>query len=125
MNHLEFGALGEQLAARHMERLGWRIIGKNISIGKGELDIAAMDGDELVIVEVRSRKIGELSPSEATVGPRKIKTILKVARKFVERISYNGNWRIDVAAVTMERDGTLRVDLFSDVTMGMEGLQAR
>jgi putative endonuclease len=121
VNHLEFGAAGERMAASHIERLGWRIIDKNIRIGHGELDIAAMDGDELVILEVRSRAIGKLSPSETTVGPHKIKAIVKTARKYVEKISYSGNWRVDIAAVTADRDGVLRVELFSDVTMGMEG----
>ncbi|MDR3279716.1 MAG: YraN family protein [Synergistaceae bacterium] len=121
MSHLELGRAGERLAARYLERLGWRILGSNIRIGAGELDIAAMDGEELVIVEVRTRKIGRLAPSETTVGPRKMKAILKSARKYVESIAYGGNWRIDIVAVTVDIEGKTRVELFGDVTMGMEG----
>ena len=122
LNHLEFGAVGERLAAEHLERIGWRIIDRNVRAGRGELDIIAMDGDELVIVEVRTRRIGKLSPSETTVGPNKIKSILKTARKYVERIlSYDGNWRIDIAAVTLDENGVYRVEMFSDITMGLEG----
>ncbi|MDR2780323.1 MAG: YraN family protein [Synergistaceae bacterium] len=121
MNHLKFGEDGERLAAAYLERLGWRIIDRNVRAGRGELDIIAMDGNELVIVEVRSRKIGKLSPSETTVGPRKIGRLLKSARIYVERAAYGGNWRIDVAAVTVDVSGNPRVELFSDVTMGMEG----
>ena len=122
MNHLEFGAMGERLAARYVERLGWRIVGRNVRVGRGELDIVAADGDELVIIEVRTRKIGKLSPSETTVGPKKIETTLRSARNYVERIlCYDGNWRIDIVAVTVDGDGKARVELFSDVTMGMKG----
>ena len=121
MNHLKFGEDGERLAASYLERLGWRIIDKNVRAGRGELDIIAMDGNELVIVEVRSRKIGKLSPSETTVGPRKIERLLKSARIYVKQVAYSGNWRIDVAAVTVDASGNARVELFSDVTMGMEG----
>jgi putative endonuclease len=121
VNHLAFGELGERLAAVYLERIGWRILGKNIRTGRGELDIVAMDGDELVIVEVRSRRIGKLSPSETTVGPRKIRHLLKSARIYVERAAYLGNWRIDIVAVTVDASGNSRVELFSDVTMGMEG----
>jgi putative endonuclease len=125
MNHLEFGARGERLAAGYIERLGWRILGKNVRVGRGELDIIAMDGDELVIVEVRARKIGKLSPSETTVGPHKIKAILKSARRYVEGISYGGNWRIDVVAITVDSEGYASVELFSDITIGLEGGYAR
>jgi putative endonuclease len=121
VNHLEFGWDGERLAAAYLGRLGWRILDRNVRAGRGELDIIAMDGNELVIVEVRSRRIGKLSPSETTVGPRKIRHLLKSARIYVERTAYRGNWRIDVAAVTVDASGNSRVELFSDVTMGMEG----
>ena len=122
LNHLEFGALGERLAAEHIEGIGWRIIDRNVRVGRGELDIIAVDGDELVIIEVRTRRIGILSPSETTVGPNKLKSILKTARKYVEgKLSYEGNWRIDIAAVTLDENGAYRVEMFSDITMGMEG----
>ena len=88
-------------------------------IGHGELDIIAMDGEDLVVAEVRTRNIGEMLPPEMTVGPRKLKSLIKTARKYVERASYGGNWRIDIVAVTLERDGKFHIELFSDVTMGM------
>ena len=122
MNHLEFGAAGERLAEEHIKSIGWRIIGRNVRVGRGELDIVAVDGDELVIVEVRTRRIGKISPSETTVGPKKLKSILKFARTYVERIlSYDGFWRIDIAAVTMDENGAYSVEMFSDITMGMKG----
>jgi putative endonuclease len=109
------------IAARYVERLGWRILGRNIRIGKGELDIAAMDGCELVIVEVRARCLGKLMPAETSVGPMKLRTLIKTARKYVKKISYDGNWRIDVLAITEDEDGNLGIELFKDATMGMSG----
>ena len=121
MNHLELGAGGEDIAVSYLERMGWRILGRNVRIGRGELDIIAVDDGELVIVEVRTRKIGAVSPSETTVGPKKIKNLLKTARRYVDSIAYGGNWRIDVAAVTVTSRGEWRVEIFGDVTRGMEG----
>ncbi|MDR0652019.1 MAG: YraN family protein [Synergistaceae bacterium] len=121
MNHLEFGADGEDIAASYLERMGWRIVGRNVRIGRGELDIIAYDGNELVIVEVRTRKIGAISPSETTVGPKKIKNLVKTSRRYVDSIKYDGNWRIDVAAVTVTSRGEWCVEIFGDVTQGMEG----
>lgn len=120
MNHLAFGAEGEKLAAAALARRGWRILGRNVRVSNGELDIVAMDGDELVFVEVRTRSVGRVLPPDMTVGPRKIGKLLRAARHYVEKVSYEGNWRIDVVAIT-EESGQRRIELFSDVTMGMEG----
>ena len=121
MNHLEFGAEGERIAADFVARKGWRILGRNIKAGNGELDIVAMDGDELVIVEVRARTVGRVLPPEMSVGPQKIRKLIRAARHYIKKVSYEGNWRIDVLAITVDDRGERRVELFSDVTMGMEG----
>lgn len=119
--HLEFGAEGERLAAAYLERLGWRILDRNVRIGRGELDIAAMDGDELVVVEVRARKVGRLMPAEASVGPKKLRSLIATARRYVQRIAYDGCWRIDVVAVTEDDAGRVHIERYPDATMGMEG----
>ncbi|MDR1915988.1 MAG: YraN family protein [Synergistaceae bacterium] len=121
MNHLKFGEMGEEIASEYLKKLGWRILDRNIRIGRGELDIAAMDGDELVIVEVRSRRIGKIMSSEESVGPHKLRSVIKTARKYIESISYRGNWRIDVLAVTEDKNRGISVELFCDVTTGMKG----
>ncbi|MDR1481863.1 MAG: YraN family protein [Synergistaceae bacterium] len=121
MNHLEFGSAGENIAAEYLKRKGWKIIARNVRVGRGELDVVAADGDELVFVEVRTRRIGYLSPAETTVGPVKIKRIIKTARMYVDRINFSGAWRIDVVAVTESKDGEISLELFSDITVGMEG----
>lgn len=118
--HLELGARGEDIAARYLERAGWRILARNIRVGHGELDIAAHDGTELVIVEVRLRSIGRVMPPEASVGPQKLRKLIRAARRYVSGIRYDGFWRIDLAAVTIDSSGRASVEMFRDITMGME-----
>jgi putative endonuclease len=48
------GARGEDLAATHLERLGLRVIARNVHVAAGEIDLIAFDGDTLVFVEVKS-----------------------------------------------------------------------
>lgn len=52
----DLGRLGEQLAADHLIRLGWRILDRNWRCPAGELDIVALDDGELVVVEVKTRR---------------------------------------------------------------------
>jgi putative endonuclease len=50
------GARGEELAAAHLERLGFRVIARNVHVGAGEIDLIAFDGRTLVFVEVKSSR---------------------------------------------------------------------
>jgi putative endonuclease len=119
MDSIEFGTVGENIAADYLLSMGWEIMGRNVRAGRGELDIIARDGEELVVVEVRTRKIGKMMPPETSVGPRKLGRLVKTARIFLDKKGYTGNWRIDVLAVTKDKAGEFSVELFRDVTMGM------
>lgn len=59
----ELGALGERLAAEHLERQGYRILERNFRCRMGELDLIARRGNDLVFVEVKLRK--DVSHGEA------------------------------------------------------------
>ena len=56
------GALGERLAAEHMERAGYRIVERNFRTRYGELDIVAAGGRCLVFCEVKTRVAGRRGP---------------------------------------------------------------
>jgi len=58
------GRLGERLAAEHLERLGYRIVMRNHRTRLGEIDLIACDGDRLVFVEVKARRLGPGRPLE-------------------------------------------------------------
>lgn len=50
------GRSGEELAARHLERLGYRIVARNHRTRFGELDLVVHDDTALVFVEVKTRR---------------------------------------------------------------------
>lgn len=60
------GRAGEDVAAAHLVRRGWQVLDRNWRCRAGELDIVAVDGRELVIVEVKTRRgVGFGHPFEA------------------------------------------------------------
>ena len=59
------GRRGEQLAAEHLERLGFAIVARNHRTRFGEIDVIAHDGHTLVICEVKTRRAGPGSPWDA------------------------------------------------------------
>lgn len=116
--HLILGKQGEEIAASRLKELGWTILDRNVSFRGGELDIVALDGDELVVVEVRTRSEGWMQRGEESVGPRKLGRLVLAGRQYVDRRGWQGPWRIDILAVTVGSDGSAALERFEDVTAG-------
>lgn len=55
----KLGQLGEDRACRYLLRRGLNIIGRNVRLGRGELDIIAHSETELIFIEVKSHKSRE------------------------------------------------------------------
>jgi putative endonuclease len=52
----ELGRRGEQLACEHLERLGFRVLERNVRVRAGEIDVIAFDGATLVFAEVKTAR---------------------------------------------------------------------
>ncbi|MCL1941846.1 MAG: YifB family Mg chelatase-like AAA ATPase, partial [Synergistaceae bacterium] len=107
--HLKIGQLGEDFAAQYIERLGWEIFERNVSFSVGEIDIVAMNGEQLVFVEVRARTAAEadektVQSAADSIGPKKLRSIELAGRCYVEKHCYEGNWRVDLVALTFAGD---------------------
>jgi putative endonuclease len=65
----------EALVRRHLERGGWTILATNVVVGRGELDLVALDPDApgtLVIVEVRGTRTRRFGAPEESLDHRKL-----------------------------------------------------
>jgi len=114
----ELGQWGEDLAKSALERMGWRILDRNVRIGGGELDIVALDGNELVMVEVRVRRVGKLLPPALSVGPRKLKSLVRAGSTYVSLLGWEKPWRIDVFGITVDMNDRWDIEHVKDVTAG-------
>jgi putative endonuclease len=67
--------------------LGWTLLGRNVRVGRGELDIVAIDPGpphELVIVEVRWRRSRAFGLAEETIDHRKRAHLRAAVGRLVE-----------------------------------------
>jgi putative endonuclease len=89
------GRLGEQLAAAHLERLGYAIVARNARTRYGEIDLIAFNGEALVFAEVKSRRSRQrwrLSPEEqplAWLGRNQRARLRRLAAAWLHKESGN------------------------------------
>ncbi len=113
----DLGDFGERIAAAHLEAKGYRIIDRNFDAREGELDLVAIDRDEVVFVEVRTRKGGVSGQAERSVDRKKSQKVIRAARRYVHDHPDLDDrpLRIDVVAVELTSDGKLKhVDHYED-----------
>jgi putative endonuclease len=105
-NRRKQGAEGEKLAAEFLEHCGMQIVERNYRFERGEIDLIASDGDDLVFVEVKARRSSAFGPPEDAVDERKQEQIRTVAEGYLfERRIENRPCRFDVVAIEISRAG--------------------
>ncbi len=83
--HLSQGYEGEQLAVRHLKRLGYRIICRNYRCPLGEIDIVARHRGVLVFVEVKSRRSETFGSAKMSITPAKKHKLSQVAWHYLQQ----------------------------------------
>jgi putative endonuclease len=100
------GRDGEEIAVGHLRAEGLEVLARNWRCRLGEIDIVALDGDCLVVCEVKTRR------SVAAGGPLEAVTPVKLGR--LRRLTgawlagqdrYFADVRIDVVGVFRPLDG--------------------
>ncbi len=82
---VNLGPEGEQLAARFLQGLGYRILARGHRQRLGELDLVALDGQTLVFVEVKTWRTGEVGDPSEAVDARKQDKLTRAAMTYLKR----------------------------------------
>ena len=96
------GKAGEDAAAAYLEEAGYRIIERNVRLGKYEIDIIAEDRlrQMLVFVEVKSRTgFDPRYPLRTAVDRRKRSALRQAVARWVNAHQFEGSARTDVVGV--------------------------
>lgn len=97
------GAIAESWAATLLERKKLRILKRNFRTRYGEIDILALDGKTLVIVEVKAKTSAVFGAAIEMITPRKREKLILLADELM--IKYlTSNFRIDVVTVDDAED---------------------
>lgn len=97
--HLQRGESAEQLACKHLQANGLKLLHRNYSIRSGEIDLIMLDGDMIVFVEVRYRRNNLYGGALYSVDPRKQARIIRTAQHYLQNRAPDAPARFDVIGV--------------------------
>ncbi len=104
----QFGRAAEAAAASYLTGRGWTLLGRNVRIGRGELDLIARRGPVLAFVEVKARRSAACGAPEDAVDARKRRQVARLAELWLAARPWAlrgvSDVRFDVVAV----DATVR-----------------
>jgi putative endonuclease len=96
-----FGNRSERAAARFLKRLGYRVLARNYVCPQGELDLIALDGCCIVVVEVRSTEADDALRPALSVDAVKQRRLTEAAVHFLQRHRLlDQQARFDVLAIS-------------------------
>jgi Holliday junction resolvase-like predicted endonuclease len=102
------GITAESVARAHLRAQGWVIVAGNVIVGRGELDLVALDPeapDALVIVEVRGTRTSHFGAPEESVDARKLARLQVAALELLR-----SGWH---RSVGLARPRQLRIDVIA------------
>jgi putative endonuclease len=110
------GRIGEDAAAEALAARGYRVLVRNLRLGRGEIDLVCEQGGDIVFVEVKARRgAGFGTPAEA-VTPKKQRALAALAARYLMRAGRGDRTcRFDVVEVWLAAgDRVARVEVLRD-----------
>ena len=103
-----FGELGERIAARWLERGGWRVLSRRYRNGRRDIDLVIEREGTIAFVEVKARRGEEFGDPVEAVHRRKQRELTKSAVTWIDRHGRDGEtYRFDVVGILMKGEKVL------------------
>ncbi|OGV33248.1 MAG: hypothetical protein A2020_05910 [Lentisphaerae bacterium GWF2_45_14] len=123
--HLKVGKAGEDAAVKLLESKNMEILMRNYKCGKGEIDIVARDGANIVFIEVKTRSVEtNARPSEGLL-PKQRNRIFNAALNYLDEIENPAViYRFDFVEVITKRLGIKRIAHWQEHFTGFDSWKA-
>lgn len=97
------GERGEHQARAYLSAIGYRVVATNWRCREGEIDIVALDGDEVVVVEVKTRRSSRFGPAVEAVTHEKHLRLRRLAALWMRGHEVRATGvRLDVVGVEID-----------------------
>lgn len=100
-NHISTGIKGENIAVDYLLKEGYKVLERNYRFKRAEIDIIASDGNQLIFIEVKTRRSSKFGLPEEAVTVKKSKIVISAAENYINQINWEKDIRFDVIAVQL------------------------
>lgn len=111
--HNEFGKLGEQIATDYLIEQGYTIKYRNYRYLKAEIDIVALKGIDLAVIEVKSRSTNFIDNIAETVTLKKKQLVVMAANHYVIENDLDVSVRFDIITI-FKQNGKFKLEHLKD-----------
>ena len=102
------GRWGEEHARRYLEGKGYTVSETNYRSRWGEVDIVSRLGEELVFVEVKTRRGIAFGTPEESITAAKSQRLIATAQDYLQKNGLEqSRWRIDLISIQLDETGKL------------------
>ena len=117
--HNETGRIGEDIAARYLERKGFQIVSKNFFKPYGEIDIVSREkSGKYHFVEVKTVSHETYRPEE-NMHPQKVRRLMRVVEVYLVSHGITDEWQFDLACVYLDQiKRTAKVKYLENIILG-------
>ncbi len=106
----DFGKTAEVLAAQYLEKMGYRILGQNVQLPGGELDLIAKHRDTIIFIEVKARRSEHFGGTPYAITTSKKQRIIKLASLYLAKKKLSNQLsRFDVVLCQSDPSQDLKV----------------
>jgi putative endonuclease len=97
--HIKLGKRGELIAVDYLKARGFNILETNWRTKHKEIDIIALDKNEIVFIEVKTRKNNYFGDPEEAVNLKKQKLLINAAENYIISNKIDLEARFDIISV--------------------------
>lgn len=103
------GDFGEDHAAWLLAGRGHTLLARGWRCASGEIDLVTLDGEEIVFVEVRTRRGEAHGTPEESIAGQKAARLLRLGELFLQAHPAHERriWRVDLVAIVIDRAGRI------------------
>ncbi|WP_374174596.1 YraN family protein [Flavobacterium tructae] len=102
--HNELGKKGEDLAVEYLEQNGYKILDRNWTFQKAEIDIIAEKESILAVIEVKTRSNLSFGLPQDFVKPKKIQLLVKAVNAYINYREMDIEIRFDIIAIHKNKE---------------------
>lgn len=111
---VDLGKAGEKAAAELLRKRGYEVVGAGFLARRGELDLVCRRGNDLVVVEVKTRTNDAFGTPFEAVDARKRRSLMAAAAEYRALAGWRGPIRYAVVGLTVKPDGGFNSELIED-----------